>query len=64
MVQPVPIQIAPWSPTWEDLFVTEADRILRSTSDLVPHHIGSTSVPGCDAKPIIDIMAEVDSFDG
>jgi GrpB-like predicted nucleotidyltransferase (UPF0157 family) len=44
------------------MFVAEADRILGATSGLILHHIGSTSVPGCDAKPIVDIMGEVELF--
>jgi GrpB-like predicted nucleotidyltransferase (UPF0157 family) len=47
-----------YSPDWPLAFEQEAER-LRSLlgNDLVAiHHIGSTSVPGLAAKPIIDLL--------
>ncbi|REJ88740.1 MAG: GrpB family protein [Planctomycetota bacterium] len=47
-----------YSPEWPALFEQAAER-LRSLigDDLIEiHHIGSTSVPGLAAKPIIDIV--------
>ncbi|WP_231896442.1 MULTISPECIES: GrpB family protein [unclassified Halomonas] len=50
--------------SWPTLFDQERDRLL----DLFPgeflaiEHIGSTAVPGLSAKPIIDILAGVDSM--
>ena len=52
--------VAP-DPSWPDEFRREGDDIkgaLRSLAVAV-HHIGSTSVPGMFAKPIIDILVEV-----
>ncbi|WP_297650012.1 GrpB family protein [Pseudonocardia sp.] len=49
--------LAEYDPTWPVLFAREADRI-RDTlgaSVLLLKHVGSTSVPGLAAKPIIDI---------
>jgi GrpB-like predicted nucleotidyltransferase (UPF0157 family) len=49
-------------PAWPSWFQLEAAR-LRSAlpGDLVPdiQHIGSTAVPGLDAKPIVDLMVGI-----
>ncbi len=60
------VEIVECDPTWPDKFRRHADRIsnsLGSTAKRV-EHIGSTSVPGLAAKPIIDILVVVqDSAD-
>jgi len=45
-------------PRWLILFAREADKISAALGDLALriHHVGSTSVPGLCAKPIIDIL--------
>ncbi|MEZ4521705.1 MAG: GrpB family protein [Thermomicrobiales bacterium] len=55
------IQITPYDPDWPDQFRQERDRIEAVLHDGLRQieHIGSTSVPGLDAKPIIDIQAEM-----
>lgn len=55
------IVIVPYDPTWPSLFQRERLRILRAIGSraLSIDHIGSTSVPGLAAKPIIDIMLVV-----
>ena len=57
-----PIHLSPYDPDWPKLFAAEARRVLdgQSTNTGI-EHIGSTSVPGLLAKPIIDIMLGVDS---
>ena len=52
------IVVAPYSPDWTEQFKTEAALLKTALGDLVLkiHHVGSTSVPGLPAKPIIDIM--------
>lgn len=61
-----PILLAAYDPEWPWLFAREADRI-RAVLDEVAlrvEHVGSTSVPGLVAKPIIDILLVVpDSAD-
>ena len=55
------IDLADHDPAWTDLFADESARI-RSTLGDVAHaleHVGSTSVPGLAAKPIIDIVLVV-----
>ena len=49
------------SPAWETMFEAEARAIRDILGDtcIEVHHIGSTSVPGLAAKPIIDIMPVV-----
>ena len=53
------ITVCAADPAWPSWFQQEAAR-LRSAlpGDLVPdiQHIGSTAVPGLDAKPIVDLM--------
>ncbi len=59
------VDVVSYNPQWPVHFVAEETQ-LRSVLDhclLAVHHIGSTSVPGLAAKPIIDIMLEVSSLD-
>ena len=59
------IEIAAYDPTWPVLFA-ELGRELRGALGEVAlriDHIGSTSVPGLGAKPIIDIQVSVASFE-
>lgn len=61
-----PIDLAKYDPAWPELFAREADRIKRVLGAAVKgiEHVGSTSVAGLAAKPIIDIVLEVaDSVD-
>ena len=45
-------------------FQIEAERLKAAMPETVKmHHIGSTSVPGLAAKPIIDMIMEVKSID-
>ncbi len=55
------ITVVDYNPGWAKAFSTEAAQITRILGDnlLQIFHIGSTSVPGLQAKPIIDIMPVV-----
>jgi GrpB-like predicted nucleotidyltransferase (UPF0157 family) len=55
------IEVADYDPAWPGLFEREADRIRAVLGKRVVRleHIGSTSVPGLAAKPIIDILLVV-----
>jgi GrpB-like predicted nucleotidyltransferase (UPF0157 family) len=61
-----PITLAEYDPGWPGLFAREARRIRAALGEtaLRVEHVGSTSVPGLAAKPIIDILLVVaDSAD-
>ena len=52
------ILIAEYDPIWPQLYSEEKARILAVAGNYIDEiqHVGSTSVPGLGAKPIIDIM--------
>lgn len=61
-----PIQLVEYNPEWPAQFAREAERIRGALGEgaLRIEHIGSTSVPGLIAKPVIDILLVVtDSAD-
>jgi len=61
-----PVVLADPDPTWPAQFERERERIAAALGDraLLIEHVGSTSVPGLIAKPIIDILLVVpDSAD-
>jgi len=61
-----PIQLIEYSAEWPALFVREAQRVRATLGArvLMLEHVGSTSVLGLAAKPIIDmILAVADSAD-
>jgi GrpB-like predicted nucleotidyltransferase (UPF0157 family)/uncharacterized protein YciI len=55
------IELVPYTPEWNTRFKAEAEQIKGALGDtlLEIHHIGSTSIPGIVAKPIIDILPVV-----
>src|SRR5688572_7678262 len=56
--------VVPYRPEWPELFAREAERLERifAGTGASIEHIGSTSVPGLGAKPVIDIMIGVASL--
>jgi len=52
------VRLAPHDPRWGDLFAEAAQAVRASLGAraLGIEHVGSTAVPGLDAKPIIDLM--------
>ncbi len=52
------VVVTAYDPAWPVLFAAEGARLRGLLGDLVVdvHHVGSTSVPGLAAKPVIDIM--------
>lgn len=59
------VEVTEYHPDWLELFEKEAEKIRQVLKgELVAiHHIGSTSVAGLKAKPIIDIMPIVHDID-
>ncbi len=61
-----PIELRDYDPRWPDLYAEHVERLRLALGErlLRIEHVGSTSVPGLPAKPIIDIALEVsDSAD-
>lgn len=60
--EPREILVVPHDSSWPDRFEIEHGRITRALGDRVFRidHVGSTSVPGLAAKPIVDIDLSVD----
>ena len=60
-----PIVVEPYNPTWEREFECIREYIINRLGDLAVtvHHVGSTSVVGLAAKPILDIDIEIASYD-
>jgi GrpB-like predicted nucleotidyltransferase (UPF0157 family) len=59
------VVIVPYDPEWPQLF-SELGAALRGALGSVAlriDHIGSTSVPGLEAKPIVDVQISVASFE-
>jgi GrpB-like predicted nucleotidyltransferase (UPF0157 family) len=59
------VEIVPYSSEWPERFAGLGRTFRAALSDAVVRidHIGSTSVPGLAAKPIIDIQISVEDFD-
>jgi len=58
------VEIHEYDAGWPQRFVRERARIAEALPDAtLIEHIGSTSVPGLGAKPIVDIIVGVDPFD-
>lgn len=59
------VVIAPYDPEWPELFRQLGARLRGALGDVALRidHIGSTSIPGMDAKPIIDVQISAASLD-
>jgi GrpB-like predicted nucleotidyltransferase (UPF0157 family) len=60
------VSIVPYDPAWPRMFEEEKKHLL----DCLPQnlirrieHFGSTAIPGLAAKPIVDLLVEVDSLE-
>jgi GrpB-like predicted nucleotidyltransferase (UPF0157 family)/tRNA(Arg) A34 adenosine deaminase TadA len=63
--QPRHVEVVPYDPAWPGRFAAERGRIIMAlgTTATRVEHIGSTSVPGLAAKPVIDINVSVEDVD-
>lgn len=57
--------VVPYDPHWPVLFEEERARITSAVGHIVAgvHHVGSTSIPGMTAKPILDIAVLLREFE-
>ncbi len=60
-----PVEIHPYDPTWPSQYEALAERACSALGGVALgiHHIGSTSVPGLAAKPLVDVIVLVASFE-
>jgi len=60
-----PITLVDYNPKWEAEYEKEEQQIRNVAGEHLKEieHIGSTSIPGLAAKPIIDIMAGVETLE-
>ncbi|HVG43143.1 MAG TPA: GrpB family protein [Longimicrobium sp.] len=59
------VAVVPYDPAWPALFEEEAARLRAALGGHIVsiEHVGSTSIPGLDAKPILDLIAAVASLE-
>lgn len=60
------IHIHPYNPVWPSMFEKEKKLVETTLKEWIiggVHHVGSTSIPGISAKPIIDIMVGVNNLE-
>ncbi|MFC1838950.1 GrpB family protein [Thermodesulfobacteriota bacterium] len=64
LVKKRPIVIEDYDPNWPLLYEKEKKKILTKLGSMALgiEHIGSTSVPGLAAKPVIDIMVRMENL--
>ena len=55
------IIVTSYNPDWPRMFEAEAVKIREALGDncVAVHHVGSTSVPGLSAKPVIDMIGVI-----
>ncbi len=67
MSNEAPVHIVPYDRDWPSRFEAERRRLTDAIGPWLVagsiEHIGSTAIPGLDAKPVIDIMAGAESLD-
>jgi GrpB-like predicted nucleotidyltransferase (UPF0157 family) len=57
-----PVELHPHSAEWAAVAAREGERLVAALGEerlVAVHHIGSTSIPGIRAKPVVDLVAEV-----
>lgn len=59
------MRLTPYRSGWRTLFAQEASRLRYALGDrlLRVEHVGSTAVEGMEAKPLIDVLAAVESLE-
>ncbi len=61
----IAVHLAAYDPEWPDRFAVLGASLRQALGEqaLAIHHIGSTSVPGIAAKPIVDVQVAVADFE-
>jgi GrpB-like predicted nucleotidyltransferase (UPF0157 family) len=59
----MPVEVVAYDPSWPASFEAERRRVAHLLDGAEIHHIGSTAVPGLAAKPIVDMIAVVQSYE-
>lgn len=61
---PEPIKIVDYNPDWPSIYQVEKAKLEQALGHLILdiQHVGSTSVPGLAAKPIIDIAIGIKDY--
>ncbi len=59
------VVVRPYTPEWPQLYLAEEARLVGSIGEYVLdiQHVGSTSIPGMIAKPILDVAIAVSDFE-
>ncbi len=59
-----PVYIVAYDPSWPTLFAQERNRLFETVRQWIEEveHVGSTAIPGLDAKPVIDLMVGLKSM--
>ena len=59
------LRVSPYREEWKTLFEIEKKNIEKAIGDYIEdiQHVGSTSIPGMPAKPILDIAIAVKDFE-
>ncbi len=61
---PIKVEVFPHNPEWRKEFESESKRVALALGEIVVaiHHIGSTAIPNIYAKPVIDLLVEVNDI--
>jgi GrpB-like predicted nucleotidyltransferase (UPF0157 family) len=59
------VRLVPYNPEWSRLFEEERARLQAVLGGRILDilHVGGTAIPGCVAKPILDIAVGVENFE-
>jgi GrpB-like predicted nucleotidyltransferase (UPF0157 family) len=60
------VGVVSYNSNWKKMYKEESEKIKNVLSDIIIdiHHIGSTAIPGIKAKPVVDILVEVEDIEG
>src|SRR5687768_12128363 len=59
------IVVIAYDPCWPEEYIKESQVIKNALAEYLRmiHHIGSTSIPNMPAKPVIDMILEIENID-